>query len=285
MRMSKRVPKWATGLLIASVASGAAGGASLRSLAQADQDFAASAIENGARYAYLFYLAPDAVGFEPAPVALHERWLERLPQKMVLTMSAKRAGINGAGDFGWTAGPWLQESRVTGTKAFGDFVTLWKYLPGDGWRIALQAGTTHEAPREDLPPLRVSRLSKHEGHPDAGDPAARAEGIKRCDDDYAAAILGRGLGAAAASFGARDLVTLVLGSPTAYTLTAASGLRAPFGTPGEQQRTFTGVGGSADLGYTYGTIAFAEPGAQYFLRVWQVRRGKCELEVEWLRPR
>ena len=283
--MTTRVLLWATGLLIAAVASGGAAGASLRSLAQADRDFAASALENGARYAYLFYLAPDAVGFEPAPVALHERWLERLPQKMVLTMTTVRAQINSAGDFGWTAGPWLQESRSTGTKAFGDFVTLWKYRPGDGWRIALQAGTTHEPPREDMPALRVAHLSRHEGHAAAGDPAVLGKGIEQCDDDYTAAILARGFGAAAASFGARDLVTLILGQQAAYTRKSAVELRAPFVTPGAQQRAFSGAGGSADLGYTYGTIAFAEPGAQYYLRVWRVRHGRCELAVEWLRPR
>jgi len=283
--MTARVLLWATGLLIAGGAGDASAGASLRSLAQADRDFAASALENGARYAYLYYLAQDAVGFEPAPVALHERWLERLPQKMVLTMTATRAQINGAGDFGWTAGPWLQESRFTGTKAYGDFVTLWKYLPGDGWRIALQAGTTHEAPHADVPVLRIARLSRYEGHATGGDPAALAKGIEQCDDEYAAAIRGVGFGAAAASFGARQLVTLILGQQAAYTSKSAADLRAAFATPGEQQRTFSGAGGSADLGYTYGTIPFAEPGAQYFLRVWQIRRGKCELEVEWLRPR
>ena len=214
--MTARVLLWATGMLIAGVASGTAAGESLRSLAQADHDFAASALENGARYAYLYYLAPDAVGFEPAPVALHERWLERLPQKMVLTMTASRAQINSAGDFGWTAGPWLQESRFTGTKAFGDFVTLWKYVPGDGWRIALQAGTTHEAPRADVPVLRIARLSSHEGHAAVGDPAALAKGIEQCDDEYAAAILSRGFSAAATSFGTRDLVTLILGRQAAY---------------------------------------------------------------------
>ncbi len=164
-------------------------------------------------------------------------------------------------------------------------MTLWKYLPGDGWRIALQAGTTHEAPREELPVLRISHLSKHAGRADAGDPAMRAKGIEHCDDDYAAAILSRGFGASVASFAARDLVTLILGRRAAYTHKSAAELRVPFATPGPQQRAFTGVGGSADLGYTYGTIAFAEPGAQYFLRVWQVRRRKCELKVEWLRPR
>ncbi|MGH8313817.1 MAG: hypothetical protein ACRETU_01535 [Steroidobacterales bacterium] len=283
--MTARVLLCATGFLIAEFASGANGGSSLRSLAQADRDFAASALENGARYAYLFYLAPDAVGFEPGPVPLHERWLERLPQKMVLTMTTTRAQINAAGNFGWTTGPWLQESRFTGTKAFGDFVTLWKYRPGDGWRIALQAGTTHEAPREDMPALRVSHLSTHEGRAAVGDLAAFAKVIDHCDDEYAAAILSRGFGATAASYGARDLVTLILGQPTAYTRKSAVEVRAPFVTPGAQQRAFTGAGGSADLGFTYGTIAFAAPGAQYYLRVWRVRHGQCELELEWLRPR
>ena len=84
---------------------------------------------------------------------------------------------------------------------------------------------------------------------------------------------------------AGDLVTLILGQQAGYTRKSAAGLRAPFVTPGAQQRTFTGTGTSPDLGYTYGTIEFAEPGPQYFLRVWRVRHDQCELEVEWLRPR
>lgn len=283
--MTARVLTWVTGLLVAGVAGATAGGASLRSLAQADQEFAASALENGARYAYLFHLAQDAVGFEPGPVQLYERWQERVPPKAALTLSATRAEINAAGDLGWTVGPWWQQSRPTGTKVFGDFVTLWKYLPGDGWRIAAQAGTIHEAPREAPPALRISQLSKHEGHAAAADAATAGKAVDQCDDGYAAAILGHGFGAAATTVGADNLVTLVLGQQTAYTRKSAAELRAPFATPGAQQRAFTGTGASPDLGYTYGTIEFAAPGTQYFLRVWRVRHGKCELEVEWLRPR
>lgn len=258
--------------------------ASLRSLGQTAEDFAETARINDTRYAYLFYLLPDAVGFEPEPVPLYEMWQQRIPPKSKLTIIATRAEMNEAGDLGFTLGPWVQENRGSGTKSTGYFATIWKHSVPDGWRIAVQVGTTAPPPEKSPRALKVRSLSNRE--PMA--PAVKAiesskAGIERCDDAYATAIASRGYAAAFREVAARDAVTLMLAQPLIDTIDAGAQVRADFTRPGTWKRENTGVGGSPDFGFTYGSIVLDAP--QSYVRIWRVAKDRCELQLEWLRPR
>jgi ketosteroid isomerase-like protein len=258
--------------------------ASLRSLVETEYAFAAAVDENGMRYAYLYHLADDAIGFEPGPTLLKPRWQNRLPTQDKLRWYPVYAVINAAGDLGFTTGPWTYTGTATGNVGYGDFVTIWRHDPADGWRIALQDGVTHEAPAQILKPVRAGRFSNRALEAKAGEAAAIRSAVDACDDTYSDLVVHQGTAAAIRQFGRRDLRAYVLGQQTARDRRSALTMLTAFAGAESAQRGFTGTGGSADLGYTYGTIDFAQPGPQHYLRIWRVHGTRCELALEMLRP-
>jgi hypothetical protein len=259
--------------------------ASLRSLVETEYAFAEAVDENGMRYGYLYYLAPEAIGFEPGPVPIKPLWENRRPSQDKLRWYPVYADINAAGDLGFTAGPWTNTSRATSTISYGDFVTIWRHDDQDGWRIALQAGITHAAPAKILKPARPARFSNGSLEARAGADATVSSAIDSCDSRYSDVVIHQGAAAAILQFGRRDLRTYVLGQQVARDRKSALTLLAAFSGAQSTQRVVTGSGGSADLGYTYGTIDFSLPEPQHYLRVWRTRGARCELVLELLRPR
>ena len=259
--------------------------ASLRSLVETEYAFAQAVEDDGMRYGYLLYLAPDAIGFTPEPTPIRPFWENHLPTQDKLRWYPVYAETNAAGDLGFTAGPWTSTSRTTGGSGYGDFVTIWRHSDADGWRIAVQAGITHEAPAKRLKPARATQFSSRALEARGGGDTTASSGFDDCDNRYSDVVIHQGPAAAIRQFGRRDLRAYVLGQQVARDRNSALTLLAAFTGAGSAQRGFTGSGGSADLGYTYGTIDFAQPGPQHYLRVWRAHGTRCQLALELLRPR
>lgn len=263
--------------------------ASLRSLVETEYAFAQAAEENGTRYAYLFYLAPDAIGFEPGPVLIYPRWKERLLTKGKLQWYPAYAEINRAGDLAYTVGPWTYTSPVTHELAYGDFVTIWRYSHEDSgdanWRVILQAGVTHGPPGKTAKALHPSDVSARALDQPAGSEPENRAATGACDDRYGAALMKHGEAAAFGKFAARNASLYVLGQQPAAGRKQALSLLAPFAEPSAQTRQLAGGGASPDLGYTYGVVQFSQAGAQYYLRIWRIHGATCRLVFELLRPK
>src|SRR5262245_3867562 len=93
----------ACGVVIAPLA--AADPTSLDTLVAAERAFSAAAVEHGMQAAFLEYLADGAIVFRPGPVNGRQSWKARNP-KGALVWGPSFAEISGAGDLGFTTGPW-----------------------------------------------------------------------------------------------------------------------------------------------------------------------------------
>jgi hypothetical protein len=257
--------------------------ASLRSMVAAEYAFAKSADDNGMRFAFIEYLADDAISFEPGPVRIRLRWQERPPRKDSLTWHPVRAEINAAGDLGFTTGPYTYTMKGSGNVAHGDFITVWRYREPDGWRVVFDSGVVEEAPRKPAAPLKAESVSARVPPNVAADATAQSA-LESCDDRYGVLLKQHGEAAALAGFGRRDLSVYVVSQAPAEDRKAALKVVAGFTEPQSQRRSFAGSGASPDFGYTYGDVEFLKPGPQHYLRIWRMKAGRCELALELLHP-
>jgi ketosteroid isomerase-like protein len=122
----------------------------LRSLVEAEKNFAQMASEKGIRDAFLANLADDAVLFDPGPVNGKELYRKRPPSDARLTWQPIFADVARAGDIGYTTGPWEFKKKSSDEKpaAYGQFFTIWKKQADGKWKIAIDAGIDTPASTE-----------------------------------------------------------------------------------------------------------------------------------------
>src|ERR1043166_776999 len=77
-----------------------------RALVEMEHAFAKAAATKGTRDAFLEFLADDGIIFQPAPVNGKKYWTERQPRKGLLSWEPAFGAVSGAGDLGYTTGPW-----------------------------------------------------------------------------------------------------------------------------------------------------------------------------------
>lgn len=249
----------------------------LESLVQTERAFASTSVTNGARAAFLEFLAEDGILFNTGPVSGVAWWKAQPESEAVLSWGPEIADVSAAGDMGYTSGPWiLRQTAESPPSAWGHFVTVWKKTSGGSWKLAADGGITHEAvelPGDD-PVVRPSESFLSADRPKTGD------ALERVDREYSVSVQERGFLASLDSFVApygrfyRDGALPIVGieSITGSDLVATN-LWANWEQHGAQAST------SADLGFTYGV---AEPSVEHsqstpsvsYLRIWQ--RGKVD---------
>ncbi|MBI1795891.1 MAG: nuclear transport factor 2 family protein [Candidatus Eisenbacteria bacterium] len=121
-------------------------------LVAAERAFAALSVEKGMKTAFLQYLAGDAIVFNPGPTNGRALWESREdnPQS-VLAWEPAFAEVSGAGDLGWTTGPWqFAGRRAQEPTAFGHFVSVWRRQGDGSWRVAVDLGVGHDKPERGV---------------------------------------------------------------------------------------------------------------------------------------
>src|SRR5947209_5514670 len=78
----------------------------LNSLVEAERAFARASVARGTRAAFLENLADDSVIFHPHPVDGKTWWTAQAKRPGLLTWRPVFADVSGAGDLGYTTGPW-----------------------------------------------------------------------------------------------------------------------------------------------------------------------------------
>ncbi len=129
----------------------------LDSLADAERSFSAMSVEKGMRDAFVANLAPDGVIFRPRAVNGQKVWQARGAVPGTLIWEPSFAEISGAGDLGFTTGPWEFRPPADSTGvvapdriAHGHFISVWQKQPDGAWKVALDIGCNHERPERGL---------------------------------------------------------------------------------------------------------------------------------------
>ncbi len=267
----------------------AAPGAGPEALVDAEHAFARAADSGTVRDAFLAFLAPTAVVFHGGPVNARRLYQSLEPGKTRLAWQPAFAAISGAGDLGWTTGPWQwrRDGSHTAPDATGEYTTLWRRQHDGTLKVVLDLGMDHAAPppglREPEPVLRtLPGTRKTRG------PLADRHAMWKADAEYARVAAGQGHAAAFAAVATDDVRLLRQGAFPVIGREAARDTLAAHAAPEQLMSTAQFIADSGDLGYTYGTlVSRAAAGADscYYLHIWHREGGRpWQLALELIKP-
>ena len=120
----------------------------LQSLIEAERSFARLSADSGMRSAFTHWLVNGAIVFRPEPVLGKERYSNSPDIPGMLIWQPVFADISGAGDLGYTSGPY--EFRKGGAEhpgdGYGHFVSIWQKQADNSWKVIIDVGISHPAP-------------------------------------------------------------------------------------------------------------------------------------------
>jgi len=126
------------------------GNAEVQALLQADRDFAAATAERGGE-GWADWFAADGVMFPNSgrvdgQDAIRKRMLPAFSGDIRLRWDPVTAVVAESGDLGYTLGRWEQvrvtEGAADTSLATGSYVSIWKKVKGQGWRVAVDIGNS-----------------------------------------------------------------------------------------------------------------------------------------------
>jgi ketosteroid isomerase-like protein len=112
-----------------------------KSLVNAEKEFAASAVKNGEKSAFLDFAASDALVFRPNPENVKTYYANQENIK-TLSWTPTFAKVSKSGDWGFTSGSFLLDGPE---KSYGQYLSVWKEVNGK-WVLTLDIGATHNKP-------------------------------------------------------------------------------------------------------------------------------------------
>ena len=252
----------------------------LANMVAAERAFSALSVERGMREAFLHFLADDGVIFQPLAVNGRDSWRGRAASPATLIWEPSHGEVAGAGDFGWSTGPWEYRppSDSTGAPppanriAHGHFTSVWTRQPDGQWRVVLDMGVSHAKPERGIGDTEFRSKPQHTWVAGQKNPKSRAN-LVAIDRLYARDA--RKLGAEALDECATEDVRLNREGefPAEGRDSAKSALR----TAADVVRLVpqgSRVSLSDDLGYTYGIIERmssrgAEADSSTYLHIWR----------------
>lgn len=240
-----------------------------------EREFAAAVGAQGAREGFLRYLAPDGLLFRPAPVAGVEFFKDAPDDPGLLEWTPSYALLAGAGDLGFTTGPWRYRASRTnaGVNATGQYVTVWRRTE-QGWKVGVDAGVG--GPAMGFPWRVDAERPGGEDEPLAGwQQTQRGRDLRFVDESYGRRAAREGEAKAVEEHGHKRVRVLrsgvfpVVGRSEAVRFLAANRRK----TRDALQGLVVSSGG--DLGYTWGESEVLGSGTEpartvrSWLRVWR----------------
>ncbi len=248
----------------------------LRSLVEAERDFARSAAQHGTIEAFRTHLADDAVLFRPRATNAQEFLQAQPAVPGLLSWEPVYADISAAGDLGYTTGPWEWREDPTGeATAYGNYFTVWKKQPDGDWKAVIDHGIFNPPPESAVDFHSPERDRSWRAR--ALDLTVERRSLLEVDRAFAGAASTPGTVQALAAHVTSDVRALRNGLQPLNGIEALQELYDE--RPGAYRWTVQGgdVSGSGDLGYTYGEYEFTPAGTDaptelgVYVRAW--RRG------------
>jgi ketosteroid isomerase-like protein len=237
-------------------------------LVDAEARFAADAARLGTRGAFLIHLAESSVMFAPGPVSGRLLYESRKPNAGRLEWVPAHAELSSGGDMGWTTGPWSYRTDSASAEpgAWGHFTTVWKRLPGEGWKAVLDAGCGH-AP---MPLGGVTAEQRRLPAPPARrrEPLAERRGLWLADEAFGRLTRDAGVDQALRAHAAGDVWVLRDGMRPVRGAAAADSIAAREGRAALASNAQF-ISEAGDLGYTYGTLVAAPADTSWYVHIWR----------------
>ncbi|MDD2791961.1 MAG: hypothetical protein PHD73_02200 [Sediminibacterium sp.] len=130
----------------------------------AERSFASHALMHSTKSAFLQYMDSSAVVFARGNALNAKRFWSRMPESpMKLIWGPAIAGLNDAGDFGFTTGPYQLKQHLSDTAAvlgFGQYATVWKKNNAGEWKFLVDLGIEVPAPSNHPKNVQVISLQQ-----------------------------------------------------------------------------------------------------------------------------
>ena len=247
-------------------------GTPLEQLIQTERDFSRTSELKGMRDAFLAYLADDGILFRPGPVLGKKWWSGQPPTAGLLTWRPVYADISGAGNLGYTTGPY--EFKSSQGNRTGNYFTIWKRQPDGTFKFVIDFGIVNAPPASppaeefpSAPPAPDRRVNPVEID------KAREE-ILRLDREFSEASVTSGFTTALEARAGESIHVFRRDGLPAVGKAAMRTLLAGKSGALSWSPENSDVAASADLGYSYGKTSFKPEGQQdsqsgYYVRVWK----------------
>lgn len=264
----------------------------LRSLVEAEREFARTSATKGMREAFLAFLADDGIIFRPHAVNGKKWFIESPATSALLTWEPARAEVSSAGDFGYTTGPWeyRQNGKEDEAVVYGNYVSVWKKQPDGKWKVVIDTGTTNPPPTgsKNSQPIKSVGKSASKAESKADEKAQRAALLSK-DRDFAKDAESRGYAAAFLSLAADDCIFF---RPGVHPVLGREAIRAALAANPAPLSWLSGgaqVSGSGDMGFTFGVSKLQtkdkEPEYNVYVRIWRKEnRGQWRLILDIASP-
>lgn len=134
------------------------------SLVSAEQNFAAMAVSQNIKIAFMKVLDEKAVVFRPNPI--NGRWayyIDTRPDSAYLFWKPEFVDVSAGGDFGYSTGPWYarrSKFNEEGRKGFGNYVTIWAKDNTGTWHVLLDKGVNYSNIGERKTTLEGATINK-----------------------------------------------------------------------------------------------------------------------------
>ena len=136
--------------------------AALASLTATERAFARTSVEKGFRESFLTFFADDGIFFQPHPMKAKETLSAQpaKPQTFTLNWEPIFGAVSGAGDLGFTTGPYIlsDNSPQNSPPQHGCFFSVWKVQSDGSWKVVIDAGiSTPGRSSVERPSFRAAR--------------------------------------------------------------------------------------------------------------------------------
>ena len=247
-----------------------------QSLTDSERAFSALSVEKGMKEAFLTYLAEGAIIFRPLPIDGRASWESRNSPPGTLIWEPCYAEVSRAGDLGVSTGPW--EYRPPGETdpakiAYGHFISIWRRQADGSWRVALDIGGSHAAPKSGGVGSGELKLGADHSNAKAAGPGSVSD-LAQLDRMLGEASRS-GLAHALQQTATADVRFNHAGSEPALGLPAARAAADSLGGGWQFATGGSGDSRSGDFAYTYGVAARFASGtaagtdSSTYLNVWR----------------
>ncbi len=246
-------------------------------LAKAERSFAAYAVANGTKPAFLHFADSSGVMFDQGkPVNALSFWNARDERPGILNWRPDYVEIAASHDFGFTTGPWTFQPKSLDDSivARGRFITVWHINNKGEWKFLVDLGVSNS------PALPDSLLRKIE-ITDASAQPGNMESLMNAEKEFVAAAGESMKNAYSKNLSARTFLTRPGIAPgktneevDAITIKSPQSIQySPIGS---------GLASSGDLGYVYGTTN-ANAKTENYLHIWRKEKEGWKIALEVLR--
>lgn len=250
---------------------------SLDGLIQAEKSFAAYAVTNNTKEAFLTYLDSTGIVFEKGrAVNGIEAWNKTEARPGILAWQPQFAEIAGSNEFGYTTGPWtFQPKSVTDSVvARGQYTTVWHINKNGEWKFLVDLGVSNALPAglQEVQKITAEKITTN--------PIDLASLVK-AEEAFIKAFKKNKATAYTRFLSQHSILNRNHQLPATSIAEQKTAIEA---TPQNMNFTINGsrIAKSGDLGFVFGTTTLKDQPENY-LRIWRREKEGWKIAVEVVR--